>query len=339
MKPLLTIGITSYKRINELTRCINSIQTKYDQDVEILVSEDRSPLSEELKKKVEELAQTSRYHLRFTRNERNLGFDKNLGAIVEKAQGEYVFFLSDDDAINGEFLDELIPFLKQGTDVGVIYAPFVYLNSGLLDRVRGKRNFTFAAGEKYAAKYIYDSILFSGLIFRKAYIENYDSSRFRNLNYFQVYLFLQMIKNYGGYYFSIPSVIFCGDGENAFGLSDSSKETPELANRKNEKTKLSFHKLLIKVIRMFDEDERTRIFDSFERQYSIHSYTLLSIARREGKQSYKEYWKMMKELDIKLHPIAQIYYYSLLIFGEKMDRIMDPIRRKVKEIPYNRVVQ
>ena len=96
MKPVITIGITSYKRINELERCIASIKTQYDQDVEILVSEDRSPLSEDLRKKIEELAQPSRYHLRFTRNERNLGYDKNLGAIIEKVQGDYIFFLSDD---------------------------------------------------------------------------------------------------------------------------------------------------------------------------------------------------------------------------------------------------
>ena len=39
---------------------------------------------------------------------------------------------------------------------------------------------------------------------------------------------------------------------------------------------------------------------------------------------------MMNELDIKLHPITWIYYFSLLMFGEKIDRIMEPIRRKVK---------
>ena len=72
MKPVITIGITSYNRINELERCIGSIKTRYDQDVEILVNEDRSPLSEELRKKIEELAKTSKYHLRFTSNERNL---------------------------------------------------------------------------------------------------------------------------------------------------------------------------------------------------------------------------------------------------------------------------
>lgn len=333
MKPLVTIGITSYKRINELVRCISSIKTQYAQDIEILVSEDQSPLSVEVEKKVEELSQTSKYHLRYTTNERNDGYDKNLGAIIEKANGDYVFFLSDDDALFGDFLDELIPFLKKGTDAGIIYAPFIHSDSGLPDRVRWKRNFPIMAGEKNAARYIYDSILFSGLIFRREYIECFDADRFRNLNYFQVYLFLQMIKNYGGYCFTSPSVVFYGDGENAFGVSESSRETPELANRGSVKTNLAFHKLLIKVIRMFDEDEGTRIIDSFARQYSLHSYTGLSNARREGKKYFQEYWKMMNELDIKLDPVTRFFYFSLLLFGQnRIDRIMDPIRRKLKGI-------
>ena len=42
MKPILTIGITSYKRVNELIRCIKSVNTRYIDDIEILVSEDNS---------------------------------------------------------------------------------------------------------------------------------------------------------------------------------------------------------------------------------------------------------------------------------------------------------
>ena len=60
MEPLVTIGITSYKRINELVRCINSVRTKYGDEIEILVSEDKSPLSKKIEKAVNELAAKSK---------------------------------------------------------------------------------------------------------------------------------------------------------------------------------------------------------------------------------------------------------------------------------------
>ena len=330
MKPILTIGITSYKRVNELVRCINSIETKYIDDIEILVSEDKSPLSAEIQTTVESLAKSSPYNIRFTTNEVNLGYDMNLGAIIKKSQGDYVFFMSDDDAVADDCLDEIISFVKNKSGYGVLYAPFLYTQNGKLDRVRGS-NHPIPAGEGSASKYIYDSILFSGLIFKKEYVEKYDSSRFKNHNYFQVYLFLQMMLHHGGYYFKKASVLCIGDGENAYGISESSGGNAILANRKSVKSNLEFNKTLIKVIRMFDEDEGTHVIDSFAKQYSLHSYAGLSRARDEGKKYYKEYWEILKGLDIKRYPITDVYYVLLLVLGrKKTDYLLSGARKLIK---------
>ena len=272
MEPIVTIGITSYKRVQELKRCIKSVSTKYIDDIEILVSEDKSPLSNEIRDMVNELAKESIYNIRFTTNDENLGYDGNLGAIIEKAKGKYIFFMSDDDTLYENCLDFIIPVLKEDRTSGVLYAPFVYNRTGKLDRNHGSC-FEIEASEKNASKYIIDSILFSGLIFRKEYVKNYDAKRFKNYNYFQVYLFLQMLLHYGGYYFSKPSVICVGDGENAYGLSESSGGNEILANRKSVISNLEFNKTLIELIRLFDEEEKTRVIDSFAKQYSLHSYS------------------------------------------------------------------
>ena len=331
MKPILTIGITSYKRIKELERCIRSVRTKYVDEIEILVSEDKSPLSNEIKELVMGIAATSDYNIRFTTNDINLGYDMNLGAIIKKSQGDYIFFMSDDDAVADGCLDEIISFVKNESGCGVLYSPFLYTQNGKLDRVRGV-NHKIPAGEDSASKYIYDSILFSGLIFKKEYVENYDSSRFKNHNYFQVYMFLQMMLHHGGYYFEKPSVLCIGDGENAYGISESSGGNVILANRKSVKSNLEFNKTLIKVIRMFDEDEGTHVIDSFAKQYSLHSYAGLSRARDEGITYFKEYWELLKGLDIKHYPITNVYYALLYVLGrKKTDILLSGARRLVKK--------
>lgn len=332
MTPVLTIGITSYKRVNELIRCINSISTKYVDDIEIVVSEDRSPLSHEIEKAVADLSVKSRYRIRFTTNEINLGYDMNLGSLIKKAEGKYIFYLSDDDAIMEGCLDEMIPFLKSENEAGIIYAPFVYSDSGKKDRVRKNGNFRIPKGEKSASKYIYDSILFSGLVFRKDYIIDFDSTVFKNHNYFQVYLFLQMMLRYGGYYFASPSVLCIGDGENAYGLSESSGGNAILADRKSVKSNLEFNKTLIRVIRIFDADEGTHVIDSFAKQYSLHAISGLSIARGEGKRYFKEYWEILNGLDIHLYPVTKCYYVMLLLFGEKTTtKLLSGFRKMIKK--------
>lgn len=343
MAPILTVGITSYKRINELVRCIDSIQTKYVNDIEILVSEDKSPLSFEIEQTVKEIAKQSKYKINFTSNDINLGYDMNLGAIISKASGKYIMYMSDDDAIYGDFLDELIPFLLVERDVGVIYAPFVYADTdsefkggkdhknpqARKDRMRSDKNFRISPCEKNAAKYIYDAILFSGLIFKKDYVKDFDSSRFKNYNYFQVYLFLQMLLKYGGFYFAKPAVLCIGDGENAYGISESSGGNALLANRKSVKSDLEFNKTLIKLIKTFDEEEKTHIFKSFAIKYSVHSISGLSIARSEGIEYFKEYWATLNSLDIHLYPIAKCYYFMLLFLGAKLTNKFLYIFRKI----------
>ena len=328
MATLLSIGITSYKRVNELERCIRSVDTKYVDDVEIIVSEDCSPLSKEIGVKVEEIKKTCKYRLSFMPNDHNLGYDGNLGAIIRKSSGKYVLLMSDDDAIYEGYLDMLIPFLKETKkEYGVLYAPFVYTTTKRKDRNYGK-DLEIEKGEESCKKHIYDSILFSGLIFRKEYVEGYDASRFLNMNYFQVYLFLKMLKNYGGYYFAHPSVWCVGDGENAYGLSESSGGNELLVNRKSVISNLEFNKTLIKVIKIFDQEESTNVYSSFEKQYSLHSYSGLSKARRMGKQYYREYWDKLNSLDVKLTPIVRFYYYLLLILGADMSDNITSLAKK-----------
>lgn len=331
MNPVLTIGITSYKRINELVRCINSVKTQYVDKIEILVSEDKSPLSNEIRETVQALAKNSVYNIRFTTNKVNLGYDMNLGAIIQKSHGDYIMFMSDDDALTNDCLDEIIEFLERNDNVGVLYSPFVYSSSTKLDRVRGN-NHIITVGEASAKKYIYDSILFSGLIFRKEYVSKYDSSRFKNYNYFQVYLFLQMLLHYGGYYFRTPSVVCIGDGENAYGISESSGGNAVLANRKSAKSILEFNKTLIEVIKIFDNDEGTNILDSFAKQYSVHSYGGLSKARNEGMDCFRDYWKTFNELDIKKYPVSRAYYLILSILGKRgADKLLSGFRKIAKK--------
>lgn len=331
MNPLVTIGITSYKRLFELKRCIESIRSEYPDEIEILVSEDHSPLSEEIEKMVADISAKSVFSISFYSNSRNLGYDGNLKAIIEKSKGKYVFFMSDDDMLVPNCLDNIITFLRNDSNYGVFYSPFVYSSTGKLDRNHNKA-MEIAAGEDNASKYIYDSILFSGLIFRRDYVVEFDASRFKNYNYFQVYLFLQMIYKYGGVYFKEPSVICVGDGENAYGISESSGGNSALANRKSVKSNIEFNKTLILVIKVFDEENGTNVLASFARQYSLHSYSGLSIARGEGIQYYKEYWSLLNKLDIKLYPITKCYYIALLLFGRKIsDFLLSGFRKLLKK--------
>ena len=333
MKYLISICITSYKRIKELNRCLNSVNTKYKDKVEIVVSEDCSPQKDEIRKMVNEFSQTSPFKVVFNSNDNNLGYDRNLKKLQELSSGEYIFYLSDDDVIVSGALDKLVEFIEQSTNKpGLIYGSFWYGPISDMRR-KHKESFEIVSGENSASKYVYDAILFSGLIFRRDCIIELHADRFKNLNYFQVYMFLHVIEKYGGYYLDEVMIDSVSDGENAYGQVESSKannhsENVDLANRDSVFSNLEFNKGLFKVIKIFDEDNGTSVFAEFSKEYSLRSFGGLCRARSYGIKTFKKYWIKLHEMDMDYTKIVHVYYFVLLIFGSKIGEKIFSIPRK-----------
>lgn len=312
---ILTIGITSYNRVAELERCLKSIDTKYYNNIEIVISEDKSPKKKLIKDIVINYGKDSKYFIQFNSNNNNLGYDNNLKKIIDLSKGIYILLMSDDDIFNPGQLDILINELLKCQSYGLVYTGFCFENKET--RRLYESAYKIPKGEKYISKHIYDSILFSGLVFNRLLVKDISAKRFLNTNYFQVYLFLYSGFIKGGYYLNIPLIQCIGDGENGYGLSESSIKNELLANRKSPLSVLEFHKGLIKVIDFFDKDYNTCILKSFKKEYNIRSIVGMSIARENGKSTLREYKKKMDELNIN-NNISKIYYLLLYAFGTKI---------------------
>lgn len=318
----LSVCITSYNRVDELKRCLNSIRsTKYVDQIEIIISEDCSPNKNKIKEVVNEFSSKSLFQVVFNSNELNLGYDGNLEKLITLSTAEYILFLSDDDALLIKNLDYYFEQLKYH-ECALAFSPFFYHLTQNYER-SFKSSFIIPEGIASVKKYIYCSILFSGLIFRRSCVSGIHSERFKNLMYFQVYLFSSVMLKHGGFYFDMPLIDCLGDGENAFGVSDSSKNRSLLANRKSAISNLEYHKGLIQTIKIFDKDNNSNVITTFTKKYSLRSYSGLSNATKEGKKELTKYWDKMHEIDLQLTIIPWFYYHMLKLFGYKIcDRVM-----------------
>lgn len=312
-EPFLSICITSYNRVNELKRCLESIDSEHTELVEVVVSEDCSPRKHEIHEVVEQFKAKSAYSVLYNSNEKNLGYDCNLGKLIQLAKGKYIIFISDDDCFIEHGLDKTIEFI-QNHDCNVAFGS-IYQNREKKVGRKYAKNMKISKGIDSVKRYIYDSILFSGLIFKRELVTECYYEKFRNLNYFQIYLFMSVLYKYDGYYMDIPTICTMSDGENAFGISESSEKNNFLADRESLYSMLEFHKGLIKIIQIFDEDNMTDVLRAFEKEYSLRTYHGLSTAHKAGKKEFKIYWNRLNALDIHLSLVAKIYYLSLCILG------------------------
>lgn len=325
-KIILTIGITSYNRTKELKRCLESITTSFPEKIEVLVSEDKSPKHVEIGKIVEEFATGREFIVSFNSNSINLGFDRNLKKIQKLAQGEFILYMSDDDCFLPNVIDNIIKVLEN-EEPALMYAPFLLCETGEYRRFYNN-SYIIPKGLDYAAKHINDSILFSGLIFRKNLLDKIDSEKFLNKNYIQVYFFLYILTNYGGYYYNQPIVQCVNDGENAYGKSESSEKNPLLANRKSVYSNLEFNKGLIAVIKYFDQDFGYKALKVFEKEFNLRSYIGLANAASHGRKVLMKYWKKLNSLELSIGLLPLIYLILLFIFGVKITNTIMLIPKK-----------
>lgn len=324
----LSICITSYNRCIELERTLTSIDIiKYSKNIEIIISEDNSPKKKLIEDIVTSFKKKSKYTVIFNTNESNLGYDRNLEKLISLSNGDYILFISDDDSFVPNSLDQFIDYVTTHED-SLYFQPFVNENNNI--KRKYSKSFKKNGGIN-SCRYIYESILFSGLTFKREKIKDINAVQFVNSNYFQVYLFLEIAFKYGISYVNIILIKCNGDGENGFGISESSEKNVFLANRKSPLSNLEFHKGLIKVIRIFDKNNNTDIHSQFSKEYSKRSIGGLIQAKKYGNSLFLEYQRKIKSLDINLSYIFYFYVFILRFLGFNFTRIFINVIKAIVE--------
>jgi len=107
---LLTIAIPSFNRgVRALESVRECLKTHFDEEIEILVSDNASTKGEPEYRRIAALNDA---RVRYHRNERNLQYVGNLLKVLELARGRFVMMVSDEDQVNVPKLEELLNKLR-----------------------------------------------------------------------------------------------------------------------------------------------------------------------------------------------------------------------------------
>lgn len=325
--PILSICITSYNRPAELLRCLQSIDVVNPADIEVIVSEDKSPKRDAIRKNIEKYCIDTNYNVVANYNENNLGYDRNLGKLISLASGKYILFCSDDDAFYPQRLKCVLEVLK-AKDLSLLLTSYSGIDEYAFNR-RYNNSFDIQPGINAVKKHLYDGILFSGLLFRSTLIKKLDAEPFLNHNYFQIYMIMKALYHEGGRYEKIDLINCIMDGENGYGTTELSEKDSLLADRSSLYSNAQFNKGLIKVIRYFDREEGTNFIDWFSKEYSLKTYRGLSRARRIGRGELQKYWRFLHELDLKIVFPANVYYTVLFVFNSSISDFIFSLPKKI----------
>ena len=126
----ISICIPTYNRADKLEQCLEYLCAFADQDFEVVIGNNNS--DDHTEDVVTAFSKRLR-HLIYLRHSFNLGFARNMDAILRRASRDYIYILNDDDIVFENALDLAVGLMHDPEVVGVVgsYYSLRKLNSEL----------------------------------------------------------------------------------------------------------------------------------------------------------------------------------------------------------------
>src|SRR5205814_4972571 len=304
-RPKFSVCIPAYNRARYLAPLLDSIFAQGYQNFEVVLCEDFSPERNAIQEIALEYSHRYLGKLRIHLNERNLGYDGNIRNLVEKAAGEYCFFMGNDDLMCADALRIAAEVIDRHQNVGVVLRTYAWFDESPDQLAAEVRYFSEERAFPPGAEAIGISFRRSGVI--SGYIVHRDSaqavatSRFDGTLYYQLHLTANVLVTRPAV-FTPALLVLCRNSEPPdFGNSISErgvyvpgKYTPE-ARLKMIAGALSIIKDLkeargIDLVDVITRDYANYFYPYIRDQLSAPPRELFSLYRKFGKMGFSRYW-------------------------------------------------
>jgi abequosyltransferase len=191
-RPLFSICIPAYNRAKFLAPLLDSIYSQSYKDFNVVICEDRSREGAEIAAVAREYAGRFPGTLFYYENETNLGYDANVRNLVEKATGQYCFFMGNDDLMCAGALENVASLLGRHQNTGLVlksYAWFDAVPEVINQEVRYfKDERVFTAGREAIIVCFRRSGVISGYIVHRDAAYAAATNKFDGTLYYQMHL-------------------------------------------------------------------------------------------------------------------------------------------------------
>lgn len=191
--PLLTIAIPTWNRAEFLALNLKTLCKQIENcnlyDIELLVSDNDSEDKTQLI--VQKIIQQG-HPIRYVRNKKNIGSDKNIAQCFNLASGNYVLILGDDDFLLEGTLRKIHPYLYK-KEQGVICIKAYGFDKNYQEELPSKhhKHTTFSASDAFLIKINSKMTLISSCIINKTSIIDVNANSFCGSNLVQTNLVIR----------------------------------------------------------------------------------------------------------------------------------------------------
>jgi len=313
---LLSIVVLSYNRPIQLRRILDHFIGFADNRVKLIIKDDQSPNFDEIEKIFNFYRNQIEIECELYRNNRNMGYDLNLWSSFWSFNSDYIFLLSDDDYIKTEFLSLLLDELTL-KKYKFYFTPFIY--NGVIGRHK-----IDMYDKKRFSEIIYNSILFSGLIFECNAVRNIEISKveIENSIYSQVILSSILIFKTEGYGIVRSGILYVGrDGENYFGKNPSTIEKDKLSDRTLITSNLHYQKYLLSAVVKIASHTESNIYHLFLKEYKKRLIGYMLKSRALGIKTYLRFMDSFLKSHTSRYRLHLVLLFIFCLYPASVSRL------------------
>jgi len=120
-EPLVSVCVPNYNYGQYLEHCLDSILSQTYPNIEVYFRDNQSTdnsydIALSYRKKFEKKG----YYFNIAQNKTNVGSDKNSQLLLRDVEGEYIYFLASDDAIEPTFIEKCIRVFEEYSNVSMV---------------------------------------------------------------------------------------------------------------------------------------------------------------------------------------------------------------------------
>ena len=333
-KSVISVCIPSYNRPTELVRLLKSIDLQ-GPEIEVVICEDKSPARKKIRESVKDFQKNSSLNINYYENSKNLGYDSNIREVSQKASGEFIIYMGDDDQFVPGALAKVMTFLNEHPELGYVLKShlFVHKNNKVEKFRYYDKTCFFDPGAETLVKLFRKSVFISGFIINRKAIQNHMLSDFNGTLLMQLYFLAEVALKYPCAYFDEPLTLQHDEGIPMFG-SSSNEEALYTPGSITVENSLNFIKSFFKITEFIDQKYGIAITPEVQLDMAKYSYPFLTIQRNKGLSEFRRYKNALCKIGINSSIYFYIYYWALFFLGKNLcDRIILILKKIIGKSP------
>jgi abequosyltransferase len=334
---MISVCIPAYNRPEVLSPLLDSILSQDYANFEIVICEDKSPKREQIRDVVSMYRQKWPQKIQYYENESNLGYDGNIRNLIEKAGGDYCFFMGNDDLMYPGALATVASAIARHDNVGVVLRTYASFDESPEKINQVFRYFQdelfFPAGPDTITTFFRRSVVISGVVISRKEALKYSTDRFDGTLLYQLYLVANILVTTNGV--NVPQILalYRNGGTPDFGNSEKERNrfTPKM---QTPESSLHFMKGMLEIAKWTEESRKIKIYKRIINDIGNYCYPILSIQAKQPLMVFLRYAFGFAAMGFWRNKFFYLYLISLLALGsDRVDRLIQYIKRRIGHTP------